>query len=62
MSYHLKRCLELLKKIDYLLVELDKVDPYGDLLENFAEYPDKAPPVTKRLIKLVKSDLKKELK
>jgi hypothetical protein len=48
---------EILKEIDKLLRKLEAVDPYGDMIENFAEFPKKYPPVTKRLIRLVKRDL-----
>jgi hypothetical protein len=54
--------LKILVEIDKLLIQLSKVDPYGDIMENFAEFPDKYPPVTKRLIKMVKNDLRKEVR
>ncbi len=52
---------EILIQIDKLLAKLAVVDPYGDILENFAEFPYKYPPVTKRLIRMVKKDLRKEM-
>ena len=52
-----EKSLLILQKIDKLLTELKRVDPYGDLTENFAEYPNKCPLVTKRLIKMIKEDL-----
>jgi hypothetical protein len=51
------KAYEILKEIDKLLRKLEAVDPYGDMIENFAEFPKKYPPVTKRLIRLVKRDL-----
>jgi len=51
-----RKCLEIIQKIDKLLDQLEKVDPYGDLVQNFEDiYRDRQ---TKRLIKLIKSDLK----
>jgi len=47
-----------LQAIDKLLGKLSLADPYGDILENFAEFPKKHPPVTKRLIRIVKKDLR----
>lgn len=47
----------LLTDIDRNLQKLDKIDPYGDLLENFAEFPDKEPVVTKRLLKMIQNDI-----
>ena len=52
----LVKALEILIEIDRLLKKLAVVDPYGDMLENFAEFPKKYPPVTKRLIRIVKED------
>jgi hypothetical protein len=49
---------EILIQIDRLLKKLAVVDPYGDILENFAEFPYKYPPVTKRLIRIVRKDLR----
>ena len=49
---------DILIQIDRLLKKLAVVDPYGDILENFAEFPYKYPPVTKRLIREVKKDLR----
>ena len=60
--FRLYQTLWTLEKIDYLLNQLNHIDPYGDILENFAEYPDKYPPVTKRLIKMVKADIKRQQK
>jgi hypothetical protein len=54
--------LKILLEIDKLLTELSKVDPYGDMIENFAEFPGKYPPVTKRLIRMVKKDLREEVR
>jgi hypothetical protein len=54
----LVKTLEILQKIDKLLGKLSLADPYGDILENFAEFPKKHPPVTKRLIRIVKKDLR----
>jgi hypothetical protein len=56
----LVKVLEILIEIDRLLKKLAVVDPYGDMLENFAEFPKKYPPVTKRLIRMVKKDLREE--
>ena len=58
----LMKTYEILIQIDKLLVKLAAVDPYGDILENFADFPDKYPPVTKRLIRTVKKDLREEVK
>ena len=55
---NLLRTLEVLQVIDKLLGRLSVIDPYGDILENFAEFPKKYPPVTKRLIRTVKKDLR----
>jgi hypothetical protein len=52
------KALEILVEIDKLLKKLVIVDPYGDMLENFAEFPCKYPPVTKRLIRIVRKDLR----
>lgn len=49
-------CKDLLTVIDYLLDKLEKIDPYGDMVENFCE--DKATRHTKRLIELIDRDLK----
>ena len=54
----LVKSLKILIEIDKLLKKLASVDPYGDMLENFAEFPTKYPPVTKRLIRIVKKDLR----
>ena len=54
----LVKALEILIKIDRLLKRLAVVDPYGDMLENFAEFPYKYPPVTKKLMRMVKKDLR----
>jgi hypothetical protein len=54
----LVQSLKILIEIDTLLKKLASVDPYGDMLENFAEFPTKYPPVTKRLIRIVKKDLR----
>lgn len=52
-----KKSIEILQKIDKLLNQLEKVDPYGDLVENFEDmYRERE---TKHLIKLIKSDLKR---
>jgi hypothetical protein len=56
----LVKALEILIQIDRLLKKLEAVDPYGDMLENFAEFPKKYPPVTKRLIRMAKKDLREE--
>jgi hypothetical protein len=56
----LVKALEILIEIDRLPKKLAVVDPYGDMLENFAEFPKKYPPVTKRLIRMVKKDLREE--
>lgn len=56
----LVECYHLINQIDRLLDKLDKVDPYGDLVENFADFPDKYPPVTKRLLKMLNKDIIKE--
>ncbi len=57
----LLKAQEILIEIDRLLDQLAVVDPYGDMIENFAEFPDKYLPVTKRLIRMVKNDLRKEV-
>jgi hypothetical protein len=54
--------LRILIEIDKLLGQLERNDPYGDMIENFAEFPYKYPPVTKRLIRMVKKDLRKEVR
>jgi len=52
-----KKSLEIIQKIDSLLDQLEKVDPYGDLVQNFEDiYRERE---TKRLIKLIKSDLRR---
>jgi len=51
-----KKSLEILQKIDRLLNQLEKVDPYGDLVQNFEDIYRKRE--TKRLIKLIKGDLR----
>ena len=52
-----KKSLEILQKIDNLLNQLEKVDPYGDLVQNFEDmYRERE---TKRLIKLIKGDLRR---
>lgn len=51
-----KKSIEILQKIDRLLNQLEKVDPYGDLVQNFEDmYRERE---TKRLIELIKSDLR----
>jgi len=57
----LVKALKILIEIDKLLKKLEAVDPYGDILENFAEFPYKYPPVTKRLIRIVRKDLREEM-
>jgi hypothetical protein len=52
---------EILKKIDKLLTELQKVDPYGDIIENFCEW-DKRTRHTRRLIKEINQDLRRKTK
>jgi hypothetical protein len=54
----LVKALEILIEIDKLLKKLAAVDPYGDMLENFAGFPTKYLPVTKRLIRMVRKDLR----
>ena len=52
-----RKCLEILQKIDKLVDQLNKYDPYGDLAENFEDiYRERE---TKRLIKMIKDDLRK---
>lgn len=57
-----KKCVEILKRIDKQLDQLDKYDPYGDMIENFedtmswGESNEKRH--TKRLIKLIQKDLR----
>jgi hypothetical protein len=58
----LVKTLRILQEIDNLLYQLERNDPYGDIIENFAEFPYKYPPVTKRLIRMVKKDLRKEVR
>ena len=53
----LEKTLKILIEIDKLLKKLAPIDPYGELLETFAEFPKKYPPVTKKLIRMVKKDL-----
>ena len=55
----LLKAKEILIEIDSLLSKLAVVDPYGDIIENFADFPDKYPPVTKRLIRMVEEDLRR---
>lgn len=52
-----KKCLEILQKIDKLVDQLERHDPYGDLAENFEDICRERE--TKRLIKLIKDDLRK---
>jgi hypothetical protein len=58
----LLKTLQILVEIDKLITQLGMIDPYGDIVENFAEVPDKRPTVTKRLIRMVKKDLLKHEK
>jgi hypothetical protein len=61
MNAYTTRAKETLKEliiIDRSLKRIEKIDPYGDMIENFADLPDKYPPCTKRLIKMIKKDLK----
>lgn len=48
----------LLEKIDRLLDEIDYVDPYGDIVENFCE-EDKTTRHTTRIIRMIDDDLKR---
>ena len=51
-----RKCLEILQKIDKLVDQLNKYDPYGDLAENFEDmYRERE---TKRLIKMIRNDLR----
>lgn len=51
-----RKCLEILQKIDKLVDQLEKYDPYGDLAQNFEDiYRERE---TKRLIKMIKDDLR----
>lgn len=50
------KCLEILQKIDKLVDQLEKFDPYGDLAQNFEDiYRERE---TKRLIQMIKNDLR----
>ena len=52
-----KKSIEILQKIDRLLNQLEKVDPYGDIVQNFEDiYRERE---TKRVIKLIKDDLRR---
>lgn len=53
-----KACL---KRINRELDVIEKLDPYGDILENFCE-EDKRSRHTDRIIKMIDKDLKKALK
>ncbi len=58
------KCRDLLREINSKLTEIEKIDPYGDILENFCEL-DKTTRHTTRIIKQINSDLKeydKEIK
>ena len=56
-EHQAKKSIEILQKIDRLLNQLEKVDPYGDMVENFEDmYRGRE---TKRLIKLIKGDLRR---
>lgn len=50
-----KRSIEILKRIDKQLDQLDKYDPYGDMVRNFEDMIRKRH--TKRLIKMIQDDL-----
>lgn len=54
-----KRCIEILKRIDKQLDQLDKYDPYGDMVENFEDRLswENERRHTRRLIKLLQKDL-----
>jgi hypothetical protein len=49
----------LLGVIEQAIQDLDKVDVYGDITENFAEFPDKTPLITERLKAMVNHDIQK---
>jgi len=50
-----KKCLSILKKIDTLLDELERIDPYGDIVQNFEDtYRERQ---TKRLIKMIEDEM-----
>lgn len=52
-----KKSIEILQKIDRLLNQLEKVDPYGDMVENFENWDGQRH--TKRLIKMIRTDLRR---
>jgi len=54
------KCLEILKKIDKQLDQLEKYDPYGDMVQNFEDMYRKRE--TKRLIDMIQDDLSGEKK
>lgn len=49
-------CLGYLKDIDKILDEIDRNDPYGDMVQNFEDIDRER--YTARLIKTIKDDLK----
>jgi len=51
-----EKCRDLLVQIDKLLNQLEKIDPYGDMIENFAD-EDKHTRITSRLIGQINGDL-----
>ena len=56
-----KKCIEILKRIDKQLDQLDKYDPYGDMLQNFEDrlsWGIEPKRHTRRLIKMIQDDLK----
>ena len=50
-----KKCIEILEKIDRLLDQLEKHDPYGDTVQNFEDIMRERH--TKRLIYAMKKEL-----
>lgn len=54
----IKKSMEILEKIDRLLNQLEKVDPYGDMLENFKDMMGDRH--TQRLLSMLEIDLKEK--
>ena len=55
-----RKCIEILKRIDKQLNQLDKYDPYGDMVQNFEDIVRKRH--TLRLIKMLQEDLRWDIR
>ena len=54
----IKKSMEILRKIDGLLNQLEKYDPYGDMVQNFEDlYRERH---TLRLLAMLERDLKEK--